>query len=129
MAATKSKKADTAADVVEYDFDSWSEEAEEKAIASLAPVVQHIIVGKDFIGRFEDGTIVKLPLSITLDEIDELTEKTGNPVDQVKVLLEQIGGKDAVREFTRHNMTETIAMAERFFKVFARIAGASVPES
>ena len=116
-------------EVVEYDFDSWTEEDETKALAALAPDIKHIIVEKDFIGRFEDGTIVKLPLSLSVDEIDELTEKTENPVDQVKVLLEQLGGKDAVAEFTRQNMTETIAMANKFFTVFARIAGASLPES
>lgn len=124
MATTKKKT-----EVVEYDFDSWTEDSETQAIAALVPKVQHIIVEKDFIGRFEDGTIVKLPLSLSVDEIDALTEKTENPVDQVKVLLEQLGGKDAVAEFTRQNMTETIAMANRFFAVFARIAGASLPES
>lgn len=124
MATTKKKP-----EVVEYDFDSWTEDNETQAIAALIPKVQHIIVGKDFIGRFEDGTIVKLPLSLSVDEIDALTEKTENPVDQVKVLLEQLGGKEAVAEFTRQNMTETIAMANRFFAVFARIAGAALPES
>lgn len=124
MATTKKKT-----EVVEYDFESWTEDSETQAIAALVPKVQHIIVEKDFIGRFEDGTIVKLPLSLSVDEIDALTEKTENPVDQVKVLLEQLGGKDAVAEFTRQNMTETIAMANRFFAVFARIAGASLPES
>ncbi|WP_455904722.1 hypothetical protein [Microbacterium sp.] len=115
--------------VPDYDFDNWSEEDEEKAIAALAPKIKHIIVEKNFLGRFEDGTIVRLPLSITLNEIDVLSEKTDNPVDQVKVLLEQMGGKEALAEFTNHNMTETIAMADRFFTVFSRIAGASVPES
>lgn len=119
----------TAAPAPEYDFDNWSEEDEAKAIAALAPEIKHIIVEGNFLGRFEDGTIVRLPLSITLNELDALTEKTDNPVDQVKVLLEQMGGKDALAEFTRHNMTETIAMANRFFTVFARIAGASVPEA
>lgn len=119
----------TPAPAPEYDFDKWSEEDEAKAIAALAPEVKHIIVEGNFLGRFEDGTIVRLPLSITLNELDALTEKTDNPVDQVKVLLEQMGGKEALAEFTRHNMTETIAMANRFFTVFARIAGASVPEA
>ena len=129
MATTSKSKAKPQADVIEYDFDSWAEDNETKALAALAPKIQHIIVEKDFIGRFEDGTIVKLPLSLSVDEVDALTEKTENPVDQVKVLLEQLGGRDAVADFTRQNMTETIAMANRFFTVFARIAGASLPES
>lgn len=115
--------------VEEYDFDSWTPEDEEKAIAALAPEIKHIIVERSFIGRFSDGVIVKLPLSISLDDIDALTEETDNPVDQVKILLERIGGKDALSDFTSQNMSDTIAMAQRFFSVFSRIAGASVPES
>lgn len=113
----------------EYDFDNWSEDDEKKALAALVPNIKYIIVEKTFIGRFEDGAIVKLPLSITLDDIDRLSAEFTNPVDQVKDLLKTMGGEDSVKEFTRHNMTETIAMAEKFFSVFQRIAGASVPES
>lgn len=125
MAASTTK---TAAAEPEYDFDNWSEDMEEKAIAALAPKIKYIIVEKTFIGRFEDGAIVKLPLSITLDDIDHLSAEFTNPVDQVKELLKTMGGEDSVKEFTRHNMTETIGMAEKFFSVFQRIAGASVPE-
>ena len=125
MATTTRKKTE----VVEYDFDNWTEDDEAKAIAALAPQIKHIIVEKNFIGRFEDGTIVRLPLSISVDDLDALTEKTENPVDQVKILLEQMGGTDALADFTRQNLPETIAMADRFFTVFSRIAGASLPES
>lgn len=118
----------TTAVTPEYDFDNWSEEDEKKAIAALAPDVKYIIVEKTFVGRFEDGVIVKLPLSISLDDIDDLSAEFSNPVDQVKELLKTMGGEESVKEFTRHNMTETIAMAEKFFSVFQRIAGASFPE-
>jgi hypothetical protein len=127
MAARTTTK--TAAAEPEYDFDNWSEADEEKALAALAPQIKYIIVEKTFVGRFEDGVIVKLPLSISLDDIDQLTDDFQNPVDQVKELLKTMGGEESVKEFTRHNMTETIAMAEKFFSVFSRIAGASVPES
>lgn len=125
MATTKT----AAPEFSDADFDNWTEDDETKAIAALAPQIKHIIVEKNFIGRFEDGTIVRLPLSISVDDLDALTETTENPVDQVKVLLEQVGGKEALADFTRQNLTETIAMADRFFQVFTRIAGASLPES
>jgi hypothetical protein len=123
MAAT-SKTA-----VPEYDFDAWTEEDENKAIAALVPEVKYIIVERMFVGRFPDGVIVKLPLSISLNDIDEMSERTPNPVDQVKSLLLTIGGEDAVGEFTKHDLAETMVMAEKFFTVFSRIAGASLPES
>jgi hypothetical protein len=126
---TATKKQTEPVEVVEYDFDSWSEEDEEKAIAALVPQIKHIIVEKTFVGRFPDGVIVKLPLSISLDDIDAMSETTPNPVDQVKELLNRMGGPEALAEFTRHDLAETIVMAERFFQVFTRIAGASFPES
>jgi len=113
----------------EYDFDSWDEEKETAAIAALVPDIKHVIVEKSFVGRFGDGTIVKLPLEISLDDIDRLSAEFANPVDQVKELLTTMGGPEVAREFASHNLAETIAMANRFFNVFSRIAGAALPES
>lgn len=129
MATTKKPTATADAPVEEYDFDAWNDEAEAQAILALTPDIRHIIVEKNFIGRFPDGAIVKLPLEISLDDIERLSSDFPNPVDQVKALLDTMGGEDAVREFSRHNMTDTIVMADRFFSIFSRIAGASLPES
>lgn len=126
--ATTTKTAKPA-EVVEYDFDNWNEDAESKALAALAPDVKYIIVEGSFVGRFTDGSIIKLPLSISIDDIDTMTENTPNPVDQIKNLLRDVGGDDAVTEFTKHNMTEAVVLAEKFFTVFTRIAQASFPES
>lgn len=128
MAARATTKTQTAP-AEEYDFDSWTEEDEENALAALAPEIKHIIVERSFVGRFRDGTIIKLPLDISLDDIDVLSENHDNPVDQIKALLTKIGGDDAAKQFTRQNMADAIAMASKFFAVFARIAGATVPES
>lgn len=112
----------------EYDFDNWSEDDEKKALAALVPDIKHIIVEKNFIGRFPDGAIVKMPLSISLDDVDALQAESGNPVDQFKALLNRVGGKDVAAEFSRHDLAETVVMSERFFTIFSRIAGASLPE-
>ena len=126
--ATTSKTAKPA-EVVEYDFDSWTEETEKQALAALAPDVKYIIVEGAFVGRFSDGSIIKLPLSISIDDIDKMTENTPSPVDQIKNLLRDVAGDDAVNEFTKHNMTEAVVLAEKFFTVFTRVAQASFPES
>ncbi|WGD38474.1 hypothetical protein [Lysinibacter sp. HNR] len=111
-----------------YDFDSWTEEAEAKAIAGLAPDIKYIIVEKNFIGRFVDGTIIELPLNVSLDTINELSETSDSPVDQIKLLLTKIGGAKAAAEFTRQNLAEAMALAVKFFDVFTRISQASLPE-
>ncbi|MDN3309559.1 hypothetical protein QWJ90_01305 [Microbacterium oryzae] len=110
----------------EYDFDSWSEEDEAKAIEALKPDVRYIIVEESFVGRFPDGAIVKMPLEVSLDDVDALEGLP--PVDQFKTLLGRIGGDEATAEFTRHSLAETAVMAEKFFRVFSRIAKASLPE-
>ena len=127
MATTS--KTQKPVEVVEYDFDNWTEEDESKALAALAPDIKHIIVEGSFVGRFPDGVIVKLPLSISLDDIETMTKDTPNPVDQVKNLLRTVATDAEVAEFTKHDMTETIVMAERFFTLFSRIAQAALPES
>lgn len=124
--ATSTTKPVTAEPV--YDFDNWSEEDEKKALAALVPDIKHIIVEKNFVGRFPDGAIVKMPLSISLDDVDALQAETDNPVDQFKILLTRIGGEEAAAEFSRHDLAETAVMTERFFTIFSRIAGASFPE-
>ena len=118
----------TAQAVPEYDFDNWSEEDEKKALAALVPDIKHIIVEKNFIGRFPDGAIVKMPLSISLDDVDALQAESGNPVDQFKTLLKRVGGQEVASEFSRHDLAETVVMSERFFTIFSRISQASLPE-
>jgi hypothetical protein len=127
VAARTIKTAEPAAP--EYDFDSWTEEDEQKAIAALVPDVRYIIVEGDFIGRFVDGTTVRMTLSISLDDVNELTADSADPVDQLTALLRKLAGDAAAAEFTSHNLAETIVMAEKFFKVFTRISQASLPES
>ncbi|MGW9345587.1 hypothetical protein ACWGR3_28960 [Streptomyces albidoflavus] len=112
----------------EYDFDNWTEEAEEKAIAALVPDVRWIIVEQNFIGRFVDGTIVKLPIRLSVDDIDELDAVAASPVDQLKHLLTKIGGADAAKEFTSHDIAEAMVLATKYFTVLRRVAGASLPE-
>lgn len=112
----------------QYDFDSWTEDDETAAIASLVPDVRHIIVEKRFVGRFVDGTIVELPLTLSVDDIDELEAVTQSPVDQLKHLLTKIGGAAAAAEFTRHDITETTILASRYFTILQRVAKASIPE-
>lgn len=134
--ATRAKPA-PAAEVVDtddidldsIDFDAWTKDDEQKAIEALAPKIKYVIVEKSFIGRFEDGAKVKLPLNISLDELDSLSEEAADPVDQVKLMLERLGGPESRDEFTRHSLPETIAMAQKFSEVFQRIAGAKLPES
>ncbi|KIP93380.1 hypothetical protein RU09_06085 [Microbacterium sp. MEJ108Y] len=118
----------TTAPVLEYDFDSWSEEAEEKAIAAAVPDVKYIIVEKRFIGRLADGTIVEAPLSLSLDEVDEMQAEHATPVDQFKSILKKVGGEKIASEFSSRDMVEGAILAEKYFRVLQRVQQAAFPE-
>jgi hypothetical protein len=122
---TTAKKTDP---VEEYDFDSWSEEAEEKAIAAIAPEVKYIIVERSFVGRFRDGTVVKADLSLSLDDVDALQAEHTNEIDQFRELIRVVGGEENVRALSRQDISDVGAMSEKYFNVLQRIQGASRPE-
>ena len=113
----------------EYDFDNWNEEAEEAAIAKIVPEVKYIIVERKFVGRFADGDIVEVPLSITLADIDEMQQIATSPVDQFKEILRSVGGDDAVKKFTSHDLAEAAVLAEKYFRTLTRVQMAALPES
>lgn len=128
MAATRTAKPKP--DTPVYDFDAWDDDAEKKAIEALKPDVRYILVEKNklFVGRFVDGTIVEIPLNLSVDDIDELEQVSGNPIDQLKHLLTKLGGAKVAKEFTSHDIAETMFLATKYFDILQRIAGASLPE-
>lgn len=131
MAATSTTKTTKPAPKtapVEYDFDNWDADAEEKAITLATPDVRYIIVETRFIGRFLDGTLLELPLRLSIDDVDELDALEGGPVDQVKHLLTKLGGAKAAKDFTAHNISESMLLAAKYFTILQRISGASLPE-
>lgn len=129
MAESNTRKISPApAEEPAYDFDSWSDEAEEKAIAALVPNIRYIIVERDFIGRFSDGVTVRMPLSISLDDVDALQEESASPVDQFKKLLSSVGGDAVARQFSSHDLVETSVLAEKYFTVLQKVTKASLPE-
>lgn len=112
----------------EYDFDSWNADAEKKAIEQLTPDVKYIIVENRFIGRFMDGQLLELPLRLSVDDIEELDSMEVGPVDQVKHLLTTLGGEKAAKDFTSHNISESMLLATKYFTILQRISGLTVPE-
>lgn len=133
MSATKTTTAKTAPKATEaeapaYDFDSWSEEDEQKAILAAVPDVRHIIVERRFIGRLSDGSIVEVPLTLSLDEVDELQSDGAAPVDQFKAILRKVSGDDAANDFGSRDLVEGAILAEKFFRTLQRVQQAAFPE-
>lgn len=126
MATAKPKTTKPA--TPEYDFDNWSEEDETKAILAAVPDVRHIIVERRFIGRLSDGTIVEVPLTLTLDEVDELQTEGAPPIDQFKSILKKVHGEKSAKDFSSRDMVEGAILAEKFFRTLQRVQQAAFPE-
>lgn len=118
----------TTAEVVEYDFDNWTEEAEEAALRKLNDV-QYIIVGQDFVGRFSDGEIVKIPLSLSLATIDELQQDFDEPTDQFRHLIKTYAGEQVAEGFAQRNLISVAIMTEKYFRALRRAQTLAFPES
>ncbi len=125
MATTKN----AASAAPEYDFDSWTEDDEEKAIVAAVPDVKHIIVERRFIGRFTDGDLVEVPLSLSLADVDDLQAEHASPVDQFKQVLTNIGGEEVAEKFASHDLIEAAILAEKYFRTLQRVQAAAFPES
>ena len=125
QAAPESQEPST--DIV-YDFDNWSPEAEDAALAVLNDV-RYIIVEGDFVGRFADGSIVRIPLGITMQTVEELQEKHTNTIDQFKSLLTTFAGEDVAAELASRNLVSMGIMTEKYFRALKRAQELAFPES
>lgn len=98
----------------EYDFDSWSEEAEEAALAALAGGFKYIIVESDFVGRFSSGLVVKVSLNLSAEAADQF-EVAGTPRDQLVSLLTVLGTDAKIAEMaSREPMHEVGAFVIKY---------------
>lgn len=126
--ATASRTTKT--QVEKYDFDAFDAEAEDAAIAQIAEnSVKYIIVEKTFVGRFASGTIVKVPLDITVSIANGIDEDAaGNPIDQLQRLFELIGDEESAKTILAQGLVESVVFATKYFTVLQKITKASLPE-
>lgn len=130
--ATKGRQANPepvpVTEVEEYDFDGWTQEAEDAALKEMNDV-KHVIVEGKFVGRFADGTIVKIPLELALGMIDELQAEFPNPVDQFKHLLRTFMGEESAADLDKRSLIPVAILAEKYFRALQRAQVLAFPES
>lgn len=124
MAAAKTTKPEDPG----YDFDSWNQEAEDAALAVLNDV-KYIIVEQDFVGRFADGTIIRVPLTLKLSLVEELQAKHNNQIDQFKSLVQTFAGDELAGAMDSKGLIPVAIMTEKYFRCLARAQELAFPES
>ena len=113
------------------DFESWDEAAEEAAIAEAAAAsdVKYIIVeGKTYVARFPDGQIIKVPLKVSLADIEAITTETSDEMQQVKSLLQILGQDDDLVMLSQQSLISVSIFAERSFRVFEKVSQVALGE-
>ena len=113
------------------DFESWDEAAEEAAIAEAAAAsdVKYIIVeGKTYVARFPDGQIIKVPLKVSLADIEAITTETSDEMQQVKSLLQILGQDDDLVMLSQQSLISVSIFAERYFRVFEKVSKVALGE-
>lgn len=125
---TKPSPEPVIAEVEEYDFDSWTQEAEDAQLVALNDV-KYIISEGTFVGRFSDLTIVKIPLKLSMTMINELEEKFADPLDQFKHLLATFAGEEVAEGLNDRNMISVAIMTRKYFNAFKRAQDLAFPEA
>lgn len=113
------------------EFDAWTPEQEEAAIQEMAKAaaIRYIVSEhRFFVAKFPDGHVMKVPLSISLDDFETLPDDDAGPVKQVEALLGLFGQEDDQRYLAGQSFPTVIDFAAKYFAVFQRVAGASVGE-
>ena len=110
---------------VEYDFDSWDEQAEAAALAALAGSFKYIIVEGAFVGRFGDGDVVRIPLEFNLDVLDGLDE-TAAPVDQLRQILAALGDQATADRILKQPVTQVATCASVYFTLVQKVTEQSI---
>lgn len=110
-------------------FDAYTEDDLDRDILAAAETLNGkymVIENKTFKYRFPTGVIVAVPINISLDDLEKVTENNDSQIDMVKEILAIFGEVQTVELLQSQNMISTIAFAKKYFDVFERIASVSV---
>lgn len=117
--------------LTDLDFDAWSEDDEEKAIEAIAHLskIRYVISeGSIFYGRFPDGRVIKTPLRITVDTLEQLAAAEVTELEQVKMLLGMLGQDEDVDYLKTADLLSAIDYAAKYFRIFEKITQMSMGE-
>lgn len=111
-------------------FAEWDEAKEEAALteAALACDVPCILLngGTMCAGKFPDGTVIRSPMTFTVEQLESITATEESTVDQLMGLLEIMGNKKTAKALRKQPLTSVVIYAEKYFTLFQKVAQASM---
>ena len=119
--------------VEEFDFEGWTDEAENAALAVLAGEnsIQYVISeNRFFVGRFKDGRIIKTPLVLSVNLLEAVTGfEDQSDVEQIKHLMELLGKDEDLEYLNQADIFSAIEYAQKYFSMFEKITRLTMGES
>ncbi|WP_270771639.1 hypothetical protein [Pauljensenia sp. OF14-1SRA] len=119
--------------VEEFDFEGWTDEAENAALAVLAGEnsIQYVISeNRFFVGRFKDGRIIKTPLVLSVNLLEAVTGfEDQSDVEQIKHLMELLGKDEDLEYLNQADIFSAIDYAQKYFSMFEKITRLTMGES
>ena len=126
-------KTKNALAVEEFDFEGWTDEAENAALAVLAGEnsIQYVISeNRFFAGRFKDGRIIKTPLVLSVNLLEAVTGfEDQSDVEQIKHLMELLGKDEDLEYLNQADIFSAIDYAQKYFSMFEKITRLTMGES
>ncbi|CRH91293.1 Uncharacterised protein [Chlamydia trachomatis] len=126
-------KTKNALAVEEFDFEGWTDEAENAALAVLAGEnsIQYVISeNRFFVGRFKDGRIIKTPLVLSVNLLEAVTGfEDQSDVEQIKHLMELLGKDEDLEYLNQADIFSAIDYAQKYFSMFEKITRLTMGES
>ena len=119
--------------IEEFDFEGWTDEAENAALAVLAGEnsIQYVISeNRFFVGRFKDGRIIKTPLVLSVNLLEAVTGfEDQSDVEQIKHLMELLGKDEDLEYLNQADIFSAIDYAQKYFSMFEKITRLTMGES
>ena len=119
--------------VEEFDFEGWTDEAENAALSVLAGEnsIQYVISeNRFFVGRFKDGRIIKTPLVLSVNLLEAVTGfEDQSDVEQIKHLMELLGKDEDLEYLNQADIFSAIDYAQKYFSMFEKITRLTMGES
>lgn len=126
-------KTKNALAIEEFDFEGWTDEAENAALAVLAGEnsIQYVISeNRFFVGRFKDGRIIKTPLVLSVNLLEAVTGfEDQSDVEQIKHLMELLGKDEDLEYLNQADIFSAIDYAQKYFSMFEKITRLTMGES
>lgn len=114
-----------------HDFDAWSDEAEEAAIAAFAETVEvrHIIVEGRVILRLPDQSTLSIPIDVSYEQLEQILEAESSPAAQLQLLLELLGQDGDSQALRKQGLFVVTGVAKRYFDIWQKVRQVTLGES